>query len=76
MGYAPPRVDAATSAALKRSKATALAYGRVMDSLPAEAQEVIGARVAALSAEAAAQRNRAKHAEAALAALRTERGRR
>jgi hypothetical protein len=45
-----------------------------MDTLTPEAQEVIRARITALSAEAAAQRHRAKRAEDELAALRAERG--
>lgn len=76
MVYARSRVDAATAAALTRSKATSAPYRRVMDALPPEVQEVISARVGALSAEAAAQRTRAVRAEAALEALRAERGRR
>ena len=76
MVYARPRTDAATAAALTRSKATSAAYGRVMDSLPTEAQEVIRARVAALAAEAGARRAQVKRLEGELAALRAERGRR
>ncbi|WP_309127020.1 hypothetical protein [Microbacterium sp.] len=76
MAYSPPRTDAATAAALARSKATSAEYGRVMSTLPKEVQAVIRARTTALSAEAAAQRNRAKRAEAELAALRAERGKR
>ena len=76
MVYAHPRTDAATAAALARSKATTAAYRRVIVTLPPEIQEVISARVGALSAEAAAQRTRAVRAENALEALRAERGRR
>lgn len=73
MACSPPRTDAATAAALARSKATAADYRRVMQALPREAQEAIGARVAALSAEAAARRNQVKRLKAQLAALRPER---
>ncbi|GEC74002.1 hypothetical protein [Microbacterium maritypicum] len=76
MVYAPPRTDAAMAAAVAKSKSTAAAYGRLMDTLTPEAQEVIRARVTALAAEAAARRVQVKSLERELAALRAERGRR
>ena len=76
MVYARPRTDAATAAALARSKATSAEFSRVMSTLPEEVRAVIRARTTALSAEAAAQRNRAKRAEGELAALRAERNKR
>lgn len=76
MVYAPPRTDAAMAAAIASSKNTAAAYGRLMDTLPPEVQEIIRARVTALAAEAAARRVQVKRLEGEVAALRAERGRR
>lgn len=76
MVYARPRPDAEMAAAIARSKSTSAEYGRLMDTLPSEAQEVIRARVTALAAEAAARRVQVKRLEGELAAIRAEWGQR
>lgn len=76
MVYARPLPDAEMAVAIARSKSTSAEYGRLMDTLPPEAQEVIRARVTALAAEAAARRVQVKRLEGELAAIRAERGQR
>ncbi|NYJ68669.1 hypothetical protein HNR16_003457 [Pseudoclavibacter chungangensis] len=68
----PSDVDLARA----RAKAAFLPYRSTLAALPESVRSIITAYTGALSAEAAAQRHRAQRAEACLAALRAERGRR
>lgn len=75
MVYSSPRPDAVV-VARRRAKAAFEPYRRALSGLPESVCVAITAYTGALSAEAAAQRTRAVRAEAALEALRAERGRR